>query len=55
MEVLRKERVYTIEDIYALPDGERAELVDGKIYYMAAKQDSPEDIIVTKSGHCGLY
>ena len=26
---------YTIEDIYALPDGERAELIDGKIYYMA--------------------
>ena len=25
---------YTIEDIYALPDGERAELIDGKIYYM---------------------
>lgn len=26
---------YTIEDIYALPDGQRAELVDGQIYYMA--------------------
>ena len=26
---------YTIADIYALPDGERAELLDGKIYYMA--------------------
>lgn len=26
---------YTIEDIYALPEGERAELIDGKIYYMA--------------------
>lgn len=24
-----------IDDIYALPDGERAELIDGKIYYMA--------------------
>ena len=22
-------------DIYALPDGKRAELIDGKIYYMA--------------------
>lgn len=28
-------RKYTIEDIYALPDGERAELIDGQIYYMA--------------------
>lgn len=26
---------YTIDDIYALPDGQRAELIDGKIYYMA--------------------
>lgn len=26
---------YTIEDIYNLPDGQRAELIDGQIYYMA--------------------
>ena len=32
---LLKEESYTIEDIYALPDGERAELIDGHIYYMA--------------------
>ena len=32
---LLKEETYTIEDIYALPDGERAELIDGHIYYMA--------------------
>ena len=35
MDALRKEEIYTIEDIYALPDGERAELIDGKIYHMA--------------------
>ena len=35
MDALKKEDVYTIDDIYALPDGERAELIDGKIYYMA--------------------
>ena len=35
MDALRKEEIYTIEDIFALPDGERAELIDGKIYYMA--------------------
>ena len=35
MDALRKEDIYTIEDIYALPDGVRAELIDGKIYYMA--------------------
>ena len=26
---------YTVEDIYALPEGTRAELIDGQIYYMA--------------------
>lgn len=35
MDVLRKEKFYTVEDIYALQEGERAELIDGKIYYMA--------------------
>lgn len=35
MDALTEEKLYTIEDIYALPEGERAELIDGKIYYMA--------------------
>ena len=35
MDVARKLESYTIEDIYALPDGERAELIDGQIYDMA--------------------
>ena len=35
MDVARKEETYTMEKIYALPDGERAELIDGHIYYMA--------------------
>ena len=35
MDVLKQEEIYTIKDIYALPDGERAELIDGQIYYMA--------------------
>lgn len=35
MPALAQERFYTIDDIYALPDGERAELIDGQIYYMA--------------------
>ncbi len=29
------EKTHTIEDIYALPDGIRAELIDGQIYNMA--------------------
>ena len=32
---LPKERIYTIDDIYALPEGERAELIDGQIYMMS--------------------
>ena len=35
MDALRKEEFYTTDDIYALPEGERAELIDGQIYYMA--------------------
>ena len=35
MDVARNLESYTIDDIYALPEGERAELIDGKIYYMA--------------------
>ena len=32
---LRKEEIYTTEFIEALPDGERAELINGNIYFMA--------------------
>ena len=34
--VAEKEKRYTIEDYYALPDDVRAELIDGKFYYMTA-------------------
>lgn len=45
MDALKKEEVYTIEDIYALPDGERAELIDGKIYYMAPTSRTHQRIL----------
>ena len=35
MDTLRKEEIYTIDDIYALPDGKRAELIDGQMHRMA--------------------
>ncbi len=35
MSALVQERLYHIDDLYSLPDGERAELIDGQIYYMA--------------------
>lgn len=34
-DALRKEESFTTKEIYALPDGERAELIDGRIYNMA--------------------
>ena len=33
---LLKSEVYTLDDIYALPEGQRAELIDGKMYMMAS-------------------
>ena len=31
----KSEENYTVDDIYALPNGKRAELIDGKIYDMS--------------------
>ena len=42
---LLKEESYTIEDIYALPDGERAELIDGHIYYMAPPSTTHQRVL----------
>jgi Uma2 family endonuclease len=66
MDVLRKEKIYTIDDIYALPDGERAELIDGEIYYMAPPSRTHQRIsgklyqiianyIDSKGGKCEIY
>ena len=45
MDALRKEKTYTVEDIYALPDGERAELVDGEMYDMAPPSTTHQRIV----------
>ena len=63
---LLKEENYTIEDIYALPEGERAELIDGQIYYMAPPSRKHQDIsgelyadiksyIRSHGGNCKVY
>ncbi len=44
-ECVKKEEVYTIEDIYALPEGERAELIDGQIYLMAPSSTNHQRIL----------
>ncbi len=66
MDALRQEEIYTIDDIYALPDGERAELIDGKIYYMAPPNTKHQmlvselhyqikDYIKHNNGECNVF
>ena len=45
MPAFAQEKVYTIEDIYNLPDGKRAELIDGRIYYMAPPSRRHQEIL----------
>lgn len=63
---LLKEDTYTIEDIYALPEGERAELIDGQIYMMAPPNTRHQrisgylnwkisDYIYSHKGKCQVY
>ena len=58
--------LYTIEDIYNLPEGTRAELIDGHIYYMAPPSRKHQEIagtlyrkiadyIDSKGGSCKPY
>ncbi len=46
MDALRREKTYTVEDIYALPDGERAELVDGVVYDMSPPSRRHQQILL---------
>lgn len=57
---------YTIEDIYNLPDGQRAELIDGDMYMMAPPSRKHQDIsmalshkikdfILSNKGACAVY
>lgn len=49
MNALKKETIYTIDDIYALPDGERAELIDGEIYFMAPPNTTHQRLVMDLS------
>ena len=42
---LAQEKLYTIDDIYALPDGERAELIDGELYMMSPPGTTHQRIV----------
>ena len=63
---LIKEKTYTVDDIYALPEDERAELIDGQIYYMAPPTRKHQDVsmelssqikayVRSKGGQCKVY
>lgn len=55
MNVVRKEDIYTIEDIYALPDGERAELIDGQIYDMVPPNTRHQILVMDLSYQIKSY
>ncbi len=55
MDALKKEDIYTIEDIYALPNGKRAELIDGKIYYMAPPNTRHQRLVHLFDREIGNY
>lgn len=40
-----QEKTYTIDDIYTLPDGQRAELIDGQMYMMAPPNTMHQNLV----------
>ena len=52
---LAQRLTYTIDDIYALPDGQRAELIDGQMYMMAPPNARHQDIIFSLSRKIADY
>lgn len=55
MNVVRKKDTYTIEVIYALPDGERAELIDGEIYDLAPPNTRHQILVMDLSYRIKSY
>ena len=63
---LPNERIFFTDDIYALPDGQRAELIDGQIYNMAPPSPLHQELVMElsaslrnyikeKGGNCKVY
>ena len=66
MDAVKQLEYYTIDDIYNLPDGQRAELIDGELYLLATPSRIHQDIvmelsylikdfIMRKNGDCKVY
>lgn len=52
---LPRKTACTIEDIYALPDGQRAELIDGQMYMMAPPSRIHQRLIAQLTKTIGLH
>ena len=50
-----KAKSYTVADIEALPEGERAELIDGEMFMMATPTLTHQDLLMQMSVDIGLY
>ena len=66
MDIARKIEYYTIDDIYNLPDGQRAELIDGGLYMLATPSRIHQRFVMElsfrirnhigkKNGDCEVY
>lgn len=47
---LVEDKSYTVEDIYALPEGQRAEIFDGQLYMMAPPTSRHQEIVADLVG-----
>ena len=55
MPIPQQNKEYTIDDIYALPDGQRAELIDGQMYMMAPPNRRHQRILLSLSRKIADY
>ena len=52
---LTQQITYTINDIYALPDGKRAELIDGQLYMMSPPSTTHQRLVSQFTQKIGRY
>ena len=52
---LQHEKIYTIEHIYTLPEGQRAELISGQMHMMAPPTRVHQKLISELTQHIGRY
>ena len=55
MAALEKEKIYTKEDLDALPEGTRAELIDGALFMFAAPSRIHQEISMQLSSYINSY